>query len=436
MPEAVTTRACHRTRCANRAGGFGFALASDTRALGLAMIGVALIILPWPSRAASTFGASVSTGVNYDSNVFDLQRGYSVPGTLDYQHSDTLFTYGAALDGNFQWSQESLFAKATTTQFQYQHFTQLNHNEYDLDAGWNWTLGPLLNGTFEAERDHTMVAFSNVNYAEYVLQTDQHESGKLALSVTPDWRLEGSGFYDSIVQTFQNAPNIDLDESQEQIALRYLGVANLASGLSAAYTVGDYTGSSAALNPSFRQTSVALVATYKAGGRSTFDGTLGYSDRTSSSALNAASGLTGQLDYADEITGKTTIQVQLSRIINNYVANIGSEFDSIGTLDLRWQATYKLGLIGGYTWTYRELPGQGNAPLGSNRLDHLQYASLKVDYEPRRWLSVKVYVDFQTRSSNFVGANFNATTYGIYFTIQRPDETTAPFVPNIPGQPM
>jgi Putative beta-barrel porin 2 len=369
--------------------------------------------------AIVTIDTSATARYEYNSNVFDLQGGYLVPGTTnDYQHSDRLYTYGAALDANYLWDQQKLFAVLSTTNFRYDHFTQLDHNEYNLDGGLNWKLGRTLDGTLEVLRNRAMVAFTNVENAQFVLQTQQRESAKIGYAFMPEWRIEGSGYYQTIDQTFFGAPDVNLRESFGQAALKYVGVAGLTSGLSAGYYVGNYTGASAAFNPSYRQTTIALVATYEPTGRSLYNAALGYSDRTSGSSVNSISGFTGEIDYTNQLTGKTSMQLQLSRAINSYVANVSSEIDSIAALNVRWQATYKTRVVGGYSWTYRDLPGQGTSPIGSERIDRLQYATLKVEYEPVRWLSIRPYINVQTRSSNFIGGNFNATAYGLYFTVQ------------------
>jgi hypothetical protein len=374
---------------------------------------------PYPSLAAVFVDASATTRYEYNSNVYDLQGGYLVPGTAnDYQHSDRLYTYGAALDANYLWDQQKLFAALTTTNYRYDHFTQLDHNEYNLDGGLNWKLGREFDGTLEVLRNRTMVAFTNVQNAQFVLQTEQRESAKLGFGISPDWRIEGSGYYRTMDQSSLIPPNIDLAESFGQMAVKYMGLAGLTSGLSASYAVGNYTGASAASNPSYRQTVVELVATYEPTGRSKFNGAVGFSNRTSGSSVNAISGFTGEIDYTNQLTGKTSMQVQLSRAINSYIANTSSEIDTIAALNVRWQATYKLRVVGAYSWTYRDLPGQGNAPVGSERIDRLPYTSLKVEYEPLRWLSIRPYINVQTRSSNFIGGNFNATAYGVYFTVQ------------------
>ena len=44
--------------------------------------------------------------------------------------------------------------------------------------------------------------------------------------------------------------------------------------------------------------------------------------------------------------------------------------------------------------------------------------SLTVTYVPLPWLALKPYLNYQTRASNFVGGNFDATVIGVKFTLQ------------------
>ena len=382
-----------------------------------ALIALALLATSLPCVAEVTFDPSASAGYQYLSNVFDLQSGFPLPGTNDYQKSDSLYTYGAGLQVNDTWDQQKLFLRLSDTEYTYNHFTELNHNEYAIDGGLDWKLGHLFDGDIEVQRNHMMVAFTNVNDAEYELLTEQRESGLLGFNVTPDWRLEGSGYYRTLDQAFAEQPSLTLTETDEQVALKYIALAGLTSGLAAAYVNGDYTGPGAAINPNYHQTTVQAVATYVATGRSTFNGALGYSDRASVSDANTITGLTGAFDYKDQLTGKTSVDIQLSRLINSYVADQGSEIDSIAALNVNWQATYKIGVVASYSYTYRQLPGQGDAPIGSTRIDRLQLASLNVDYEPLDWLSILPFVNYQVRGSNFIGANFNATVVGVNVTV-------------------
>lgn len=386
------------------------------RRLCLAVVATALAQASSPCLATVTVATSATARYEYDSNVFDLQNGFPVPGTSSFQKSDTLYTYGAAVDVNYLWDRQKLFVTLSDNEFHYDRFTELNHNEYILDGGLNWNLGRLLSGTVEVLRNRTMIAFTNVEDSQFGVQTEQHESGKIDFAFLPDWRIEGRGNYRTVDQVFLDLPSVDLTETSGFGELDYVGRAGLTAGLSGGYIDGNYTGPTAALNPSYRQTTLALTGIFVPTGRSTINGALGYSDRKSTSEINTISGFTGEIDYKNQLTGKTSVQAQLSRAIVSYVANSSSEIDTTAVVSAHWQATYKLGVVAGYSWTNRNLPGQGDAPIGSNRDDHAQYATINLDYEVLRWLSIKPYINYQTRKSDYVGANFNASIVGVSFT--------------------
>ena len=255
------------------------------------MIASMLLLAAWPALAEVDLTAGAVARYEYNSNVFDLQNGFPVPGTTnDFQRSDRLYTYGALLDAGYLWDQQKLFGTFTTNRFEYDNFTFLDHLEYTADGGLNWRLGSILDGTLEALRDRTMVAFTNVNNAQYVLQIEQRENAKAGVEFIPDWRLEGSGYHRTVDQNHLNQGGLDLSESQEQVALRYLGLAGLTGGFSFAYTDGRYTGTGAAFNPAYQQTSYSFISTYAPTGRSAFKGAIGYSDRRSAEANNSISG--------------------------------------------------------------------------------------------------------------------------------------------------
>jgi len=388
------------------------------------LFAVFLMPIACPGWAEVNIAAAGSARYEHESNVFDLQNGYTVPGTNDLQRSDRLYTYGAALDVDYLWERQKLFAILSDNQFRYDHFKQLNHNEYSVDLGLNWKLGRLFDGTLESVRSRTMVVFTNVVNSRFDLQTDQHNTARLGFEFIPDWRIEGTGTHHTNTQSTVGQPDIDLTEKTGTLALQYLGRAGLTAGLLALHSTGNYTGNTAAtgvvagLNPSYRQNSLSLTAMYTLSGRASLNSALGYSDRKSGSAANSISGFTGELDFEDQLTGKTSMHVLLSRNISNYVANVASEVDNTAALTVRWQTTYRLGVIAGYNWTNRNLPGQNDQALNPDRVDHLQYASLNLDYQAFRWLTLKPYINYQTRSSTFTGGNFSATVYGIYFSAQ------------------
>jgi hypothetical protein len=223
------------------------------------------------------------------------------------------------------------------------------------------------------------------------------------------------------------APDLSLTETSGQAAIKYTGTAGVTSGLTATYLKGSFSNTGPTVAPSYTQESAGLTATDVVTGLSTFRGQIGYTRRSSDSGNNNIGGVTGELDYQRALTGKTTVEADLTRAINVYLTNDASEIDSVAVLTATWQATYKIGVVLGYNFTYRQLPRQGDAygaggvivATGTEQTEHLSTPSLAVTYTPVPWLVLKPYVNYQTRASqNFVGGDFNSTVVGVQFTLQ------------------
>jgi hypothetical protein len=415
------------------------------RAVGITSL--CALLLPATARAQLTTKLAAVGAYQYNSNVYDVQSGFAIPGTCaavpfgpattaqcpasDFHYGDSYYSYGSELDLNELYSQQNWFLTAAITHFTYDHFTDLDHNEYHLDGGWKWRLDGDWYGTLEVTRSRTMVAFTEIIQVELAVATDQRETALVGVEFMPDWRLEASGFTHKVDEPLLGEPNLSLTESSGGLALTYGGQTGLTGGMTTNYTHGSYSNPGEIptiaflfLTPAYDQTSVALTATYQptapsalppAGG-STFDGAVGWSNRTFSGNLANISGVTGHLDYTNQLTGKTSVKVALDRVISSYLTNAASEIDTAASLSALWQATYRIGVTPAYTWTYRFLPDQGFIP-GTDRSDHLQYASLIVDYAVRPWLDIRPYANWQTRRSTYYGANFNATVYGATVTV-------------------
>jgi len=155
-----------------------------------------------------------------------------------------------------------------------------------------------------------------------------------------------------------------------------------------------------------------LVSTYTVSALSAFTGQVGYTRRSSALATDDVSTATGSLDFKRSLTGKTSIDLLASRLVSSNITNTSSEIDTQGSATITWQATYKLALRAGYALTTRYLPDQGELP-GTNRTDHQQTTTLHVDYQILRWLTLSPYANVQSRSSNVIDGNYNATVYGI-----------------------
>ncbi|MGO9993184.1 MAG: hypothetical protein ACLPTF_11825 [Steroidobacteraceae bacterium] len=369
-----------------------------------------------PTFADINWGTAATAKYEYNSNIFDLPTGYTAPGVTEAKRDDWYQAYGATLQVNDLWGPQKFYATLTGKDYLYDFFKYLNHTEYSLDVGLNWKSGGQLDGKFDVVRSRTMVAFADLTQTELSLQTEEKETAQIGYLFTPDWRIQGIGFYHTLSEPLVQAPNLQLTEGSGQLALQYLGRAGLVAGISGTYLKGSYVGGIASDYPDYTQSSLQFTATYQPTGTSTIVGEAGYSRRTSPSILNDSSGPTGKITYKNQLTPKTSVNVGLERVINTYITNGGSEFDTSAVAGVTWEATYKLSVNAGYTYTYRFLPNQGNFP-GTNRLDHWQTFTLKLDYQPLRWLWIEPYANVQKRTSDFIGGAYDASVYGVQFSV-------------------
>jgi hypothetical protein len=385
---------------------------------------LAALALPLQAQAQFIGKASASAGFASSSNVFDLDTGSTPPGTTGARRADTDYTYGAAFDASYLFGQQQVYAIASTTQYRYDHFTQLNNNAYNLDAGLNWKLGDDLYGKVDIARSHAMVPFANLSGSvlDLTIATSQTESGLIGLKLGSDWKIEGTASNSRTDEPIPQAPDLRSTQTSGTSSLEYLGYGALTSGVTVGYSTGDYASFNQSQDSTYTQRTAGVLANYKLG-HTSFDGQIGYSSRSSGTGIDNASGLTGSLDFTDQLTPKTSFAVKIDRIINSYLPNLGSEIDTDAGISANWQATYKLAVSLGYTFTYRDYPpGQlpGYAP-SAHRVDYQEYGTLSINYQPVQWLIIAPYANIQTRNSNVAGGDFNATVFGLTLTATTSD---------------
>jgi hypothetical protein len=386
-------------------------------------VGLATLILPIRAHAQFTGRASATTQFESNSNVFALDAGSAQPGTNDFRRSDTDYSYGAELDGSYKWSRQQLYAVASTTEYDYQHFTQLDHDDYKFDLGLNWALGRLWDGKLDATRTRNMVPFLDLSGESVLalsLATEQRETAQIGLRLSSDWKLEGVAFTSQTDEPIPGSPNLQLTQNSGSLSLQYLGIGHLTTGLTVNYLGANYDGSANGFDGSYRQSTIEYVADYKHN-RMTFEGEVGYSRRSSDLVSNNESGFTGLIDFKEQLTPKTSFTVKLDRLINNYILTSSSEIDTDAGFGVNWQSTYKLGFSLDYTFTYRAYAAQPPSPPGTYRVDYQQYGTFGLQYLVTRWLLIKPYANVLTRRSNFAFHNFDADIFGVSITVQTGD---------------
>jgi hypothetical protein len=391
---------------------------------------LAALALPVNAHAQFTGQASATGTYESNSNVFALNSGSSPAGVPDFRRSDTYFSYGAALGGSYLLGRQEFFAAGSAQEFKYQRNTQLDTTSYNVDTGLKWKLGDSLDGQLDVSRTHSMVPFYNLTgltTLSLVTVTEQRETAQIGIKLNSDWKIKGSAATSKSEQPTPDTPNLQLTQTSGTTSLEYSGFGAITGGVMAAYSSGNYSsanGTNGAFNPSFSQTTAAFVAHYNHV-RSSFDGSVGYSRRSSSDGSDNTSGVTGSLAFTDQLTPKTSFTANIARSIDSYILNQGSVVDSTAGASVNWQATYRLAVSAGYTFNYRNFPRQGNNPVGSDRVDIQESPTIAIVYRPLRWLLIRPYANIQTRRSTFIGGHFSQNIYGVSFTVSTPEKRHA-----------
>jgi hypothetical protein len=396
----------------------------------------AAVLKPLAAQAQLTGSASGTTQYVSNSNLFALDTGLGQHGTGNTPVKATDFSYGAAFEGAYAFGRQQVYAVGRATQYDYQGLSELSHFEYSVDTGLKWQLAETLDGNLDVSRTHTMVPFLDLSGAESLsVQTAQQEKFQIGLTVNSDWRFEGSGLtskttqpvapvaFGSNQQPVAGTSNQELTQYSGTAAIRYTGIGPLTSGVAVGYSTGDNGGFIGTVNSSYRQYTAGLVAAYKLD-RTSFDGQVGYTSRTSDDGGGNTAGLTGLIDFRDQLTPKTSFSVNIERAIQTLYLNLGSEVDSEAGVSVAWQATYKIGVSLGYTFTYRAFPEPSVGPNDAYQVDYEQRANIAVSYQPFRWLSITPYGNILTRRSNIFGQDFGANVYGITLTASVGDAGT------------
>ena len=394
----------------------------------------AFLACPAGSFATTTLNVSADYQHQSNSNIWDLAPGAPpIFHPNDPKRGDSYNAYGGTLAAGFDWSRQSISINIDGHDYKYEHFTDLDHQEYKLSGDWNWAVGPVLDGSFGANRNRNMVPFYDyigtqigtpqVNAAVLSIQTTQAEHAKFNIHVGADWRLETTLTTSKSDSPRPGLPHLSLREDTGQEALKYTGQAGLTAGIAAQYVRGTYSGADQAADPNFipigaqvidphyTQVGGQFTASYSLNPASSLDAAAGYSRRTSANGIDNLSGATGSLAYRRNLTAKTRVKLELSRVLNSYITNAGSEIDTSALFQLDWEATRKISLSTRYSYTYSKLPNQ--ALGGTDRVDHFRIAQIGVNYRPFRWLEIGPYARWETRTSGLSNFEYSTNIYGI-----------------------
>lgn len=367
------------------------------------------------AHAQSAFSPYASVEYEHNSNLFALPDDISLVPGADPHRADTDLKYLAGLEGAYAFGLQQITFDAQWRHFDYDHFNNLDHNEYLLDGKFLWKLASALDGKIDYRQEHLMEPFAQRISLVLALETDTKLEGTANWNIGSSWRLEGGVGEHRLDAPQAGLPTYGLREQFESGGLKYVAISNLSFGVTDLYTEGKFHGADV---PDYTQNTVQLDVSEKlSGGRSTFSGSVGYTDRHTQGPGGSTTATVGSLSYARQLTGKTHVNLSFNRSINSYITTASSEIDTGVTAGAQWAATSKLSVAVQYQYLHADFAAQPALdPINAGRKDHAQQGDLSIDYQALSWLKLHLYGELQRRDSNIPLFTYDTNIVGLQVT--------------------
>jgi hypothetical protein len=377
------------------------------------------------TQAAVDFNPRATVSATHNTNVFSRptdEPPFAQTGNTEL--GDTILRYLVGTTADISWGLDRLSLTAQGERFDYNRFDQLTHYESKFGGSFEWYLGPRANGTLSYTQQRTMAPLADTLSEQLAIQTDKVTSGDFRYLLTPRWRIDLQPVWHDFESPLPLYPDFGNKETSLTVALKYLGIHKLTSGLRVQYMDGRYHGIVDATR--YHQTTAQLTANYAVSGFSSFDGALGYTNRKNDFAPNQVvanqlgdtKAFTGALGFHRALSVKTSADLRLFREVESYVAGANSQIGTGGEASLQWKPDVKFTVIVRYRMATQSIQGTLAIANFTNRTDHVRNGEVDVEYHVYKWLKLRPYYVRDLRRSNFHDANFNSTVVGIDLTAQ------------------
>lgn len=365
-----------------------------------------------PNELAPTLQFRVGQSLLRDSNVFRSPEAT--------RRSDTygVTTLGVKLDKRYSLQRVELDVYAQD--YRYQDFSELDFTALNYDAAWRWSVTPKLRGNLTADRrefvDNTADALIGPGGISAVNRRTESALGLDAeYELGAAWRLVAGAFQRDLENTRTTA-EADSTVTGGEAGARYV----FRAGHSLAYRFrsgdGEYRGQIAAgLPKDFTDTEHEVRFEWAPTGRSTVQARLAHLDREHKGAPDRDfSGLTGRINANWLLTGKTQIDVGLIRELGSYQTASTNYYEGDRLyISPVWKPTEKTAVRLRLEQGNRNYKGAPAGQVASGRRDKTSLASLGLEWEALRSLTLAATVQRDRRTSNTSSAEYRANTVGV-----------------------
>jgi exopolysaccharide biosynthesis operon protein EpsL len=354
----------------------------------------------------------------HDSNVFRLSDQASAPGVAGSSgRSDNILTSTAGLKLRKPYGLQRFEADVSLENTNYKRFSSLDFTAVNYAAAWRWSLTPAFYGNLTTDRREYVDNSADVQSAGQLnRRTDRSTRFDAEYQLDGVWRLLGGAFQ----RTNSNSQSFTFEGDSKVIGAEAGVRYQFPYGTSLAYRFrngkGEYTNraSAAAVSSDFTDREHEVQGEW-VGGRAKLGGRISHLERNYDSIpARDFSGVLSQIDVTYALTGKTSVFAGVVRELGSYQTNNASYYQGTRVFVApTWKATDNIAVRARYDYGVRDYKGPLPGFVTSNRTDKTSLASLAVEWQPIRLLTLMAWLQRDQRTSNEFGADYKSNSVGI-----------------------
>lgn len=386
----------------------------------LAVLGLGLAPLT-AAHAILKFEPYLSTEAEYDSNVRRVNDADAGPRGKD----DRLQTYRGGFDARYRAGLQSLALDGEVYRVEYDTFSEYDYDGHELGGALDWRVGSRVRGDLQLRTARQAEDFSSrLRDNRRSLVDSDTGSMSAALRVLRDFELRPRLSARRVRYSLEASERQDLDEEAVALGVVYVGPGTLSIGVEGEVTRGDFVERQpgAGVIEESEQFTLGLIAGWKPSVITELSLLLGASrrDNQGRDVEDGSDEIIGRLDLKRSVSVKTSLYASLYRNVANALdqgestvvrsgLNVGGHWRATPTLDVNVSALVQ-----------REDFQDSLFADGRDRADDLTQFTFKLDYRPRKWLSLGPTAAWQERTSNVDSAEYDAYQLGLALTLRWP----------------
>jgi exopolysaccharide biosynthesis operon protein EpsL len=354
----------------------------------------------------------------HDSNVFRLSDQTTTPGAVGTSgRSDNILTTTAGLKVRKPYGLQRFEADIGLENSKYNRFSSLDFTAVNYAAAWRWSLTPAFHGNLTTDRREYVDNSADVQSAGQLnRKTDRSTKLDGEYEVDGVWRLLGGAFQ----RTNSNSQSATFEGDSKVIGAEAGVRYQFPYGTSLAYRFrngkGEYTNQALATSVSsdFTDREHEVQGEW-VGGRAKLGGRISRLERNYDSiSARDFSGFLSQIDLTYALTGKTSVFAGVVRELGSYQTNNISYYQGTRVFVApTWKATENIALRARYDYGVRDFKGPLPGFVSSNRTDKTSLASLAVEWQPVRLLTLMAWLQRDQRKSNEFGSDYKSNSVGV-----------------------